>query len=203
MKTSIESNKKMKRTALIIVMILLMQVFAPLLNVYAVDIETSLGTVSLISGAKKITAGEEVELVITVTGNNIFAFNGYIDYDREVFETITNANVTELPAGWNVISDGTLDTAGVGFYIEMQNSTSAGVNNPTIKMKLRAKKTTEKTKITINYINKSDIHISTRIRNHLHFFIYYIMNVKKIDVQKPFLCILSHWIFIDRTPHSM
>ena len=156
MKTSIESNKKMKRTALIIVMILLMQAFAPLLNVYAVDIETSLGTVSLISGAKKITAGEEVELVITVTGNNIFAFNGYIDYDREVFETITNANVTELPAGWNVISDGTLDTDGVGFYIEMQNSTSAGVNNPTIKMKLRAKKTTEKTKITINYINITD-----------------------------------------------
>lgn len=134
MKTSKENiNSKEKVISMMLIITLIMQIVMPTLlplKSYAESISTALGEISMQTDAKTLTEGEEIEIAITVVGNDIFAVNGYVDYDRDIFETVTNDNVTELPTGWNVISDGNIDADGVGFYIEMQNSKSTGVNNP-------------------------------------------------------------------------
>ena len=85
---SLKNNKKMKILSTLLLVLILLQICMPLIS-KASDLSVKLTTT-----ATEIKAGETVNVNIYVTGGKTAYFEAYLEYDKDIFETLTRSDIS-------------------------------------------------------------------------------------------------------------
>ena len=156
------SNIKLKTLCIILICSMLVQFIVPLASL--ADNSGSL-EVKLTSTATEIKAGDEVNINIYITGGGISYFDGYLNYDTNVFEAITsqksiyvNSKLTD-PDGDYGIWQKTFDAA-AGNKVSISNAAGDVYEIPDDgfigTIKLVAKANTDSTTINLKPVDLVD-----------------------------------------------
>lgn len=148
---------KKKIISLSLILTILLSVFMPLTAISATEYKM---TIYPETNVTNIKAGDKVTIVIKAEGDKITSFDGYLDYDTEVFELLSDNNDDEEWEGIAPQWDNDFcyqDGSGLGlYYFGVSNTKGTSKYDATgelIKFTLTVKKATDLTKIKITNIN--------------------------------------------------
>ena len=149
-------TKNLKIVSMVLILSILIQFVLPIMS------NASALTVTLKSDATQLKAGDQINIQIFVTGGATSYFDGYLNFDTDVFEAITKSNIY---INSNLLSDdgnglwikSVANTGDNGYKISISESSGDPYEIPddgligTIKLKV--KQDTDTSKVTINNIS--------------------------------------------------